>query len=445
MVQRRWDWGRSVILLAGVAGAVLILRSGAAAEDPWPADTRALRRTPVVEVVERYKDTVVFVTGPVAKADQPAAEFFEPGTKGPHENGIGTGFIIHESGYIVANAHSVEKLVFPVVVLSDGKPYAADVLASLHNHDLALLKINAGRPLKAVHLGRSGDVMVGETVIVIANPHGLMHTCTTGVLSAAGRKVELADVPGVALQNVLQSGGPWFNVAGEVIGFTTSMRKDAENIAFAIPASTLHQLLPDMLDVCRRYGIVTGMDVAGDGPCRVAGVERGSPAAAAGIRPGDFITRLAGRPTPTITDYHLALIGRKPGDSIAVQFTRDGKPQEASLTLGGRPKPDTAALLKKKLGLEVAPLDGAKAKAMGLRVPRGVVVAAVDPDFYAKLEHRPKPGDVLARIGQLRPRDADQIALLLEKAQPKQSLPLVFVRRDGNVGSRIDVNYIIPP
>lgn len=429
-------------------------RSALLAADPAPADPRTLRRTPVVDVFAQWKDSVVFVTGPMVKGDKPQpTEFFSPATKGPQENGVGTGFVVHESGYVVANAHAAEKLIFPVVALSDGKRYPAELVASYHNFDLALLKISAPRPLKAVRLARSGDLMVGETVIVIANPHGLLYTCTTGVVSAAARNVHLADVPGVTLLNLIQSdaginpgssGGPWFNVVGEVLGFTTSMRKDAENIAFAIPVAALRRFLPEMLDAERRYGLVTGLEVAPDGPCRVTAVEPNSPAAKAGVRAGDMIARLGDRPTPTSLDFHLALIGRKPEETLAIQLARDGKAEEASLVLGRRPKPDGAALLKKTLGLEAAALDPPKAQAMGLRVARGLVVTSVEMKFYENLQHRPQPGDVLARIGWIRPRDLDHAGLLLERVQPNQSLSLVFLRREANVGTRIDMNYVVP-
>jgi serine protease Do len=304
-----------------------------------------------------------------------------------------------------------------------------------------------------VRLARSNDLMIGETVIVIANPHALLHTCTTGVLSAVGRDVRLADVPGVTLPNLIQSdaginpgssGGPWFNVVGEVIGFTTSMRKDAENIAFANPVAALRRMLPEMLDVERRYGLVTGLGVAVDGPCRVTAVEPDSPAAKAALRVGDTIIQIGDRQVPTAADFHLALVGRKPEETLLIRLERDNKPQTASLVLGRRPKPDAAALFKKKLGLEVVPLDPQQAKEMGLRVARGLVVKTVELKLYEKLDHRPQPGDVLARIGWIRPRDLDQAGLLLEKIPANQPVSLVFLRRAGNVGTRIDVNLVVP-
>ena len=185
--------------------------------------------------------------------------------------------------------------------------------------------------------------MIGETVVVIANPHGLMRTCTTGVVSAIGRTSHLADVPGVTLQGLIQSdagidpgssGGPWFNVAGEVIGVTSSMKRDAQNVAFAISAASLRKAIPAMLNVQRRYGFVTGLDVAAEGPCQVTAVQGDSPAARAKLAVGDVIVKLAGIATASVADYHLALIGRKAGESLLLEWIRG---QTVPRSTGARP------------------------------------------------------------------------------------------------------------
>ena len=366
---------------------------------------------------------------------------------------MGSGFILHPSGYIVANAHGVERQIDNVVALSDGKSYPAELVACAHDQDLALMKIDAGRPLKAVRLGRSGDVMIGETVVVIANPHGLMRTCTTGVVSAIGRTSHLADVPGVTLQGLIQSdaginpgssGGPWFNVAGEVIGVTSSMKRDAQNVAFAISAASLRKAIPAMLNVQRRYGFVTGLDVAAEGPCQVTAVQGDSPAARAKLAVGDVIVKLAGIATASVADYHLALIGRKAGESLLLEWIRAGKPCQGVLVLAPRPKPEGALLLKQRLGLSVAALDNAKVKAMGLRSNRGFVITAVDAKAYEKVEHKPAPGDVLARIDSIRPRDLDQVAFLLENHPSGHAIQLVILRHKDNLSVRLDMNLVLP-
>lgn len=449
---RRNRTPRTLHATAGLLGLLWIVSSSLTAE--IPSDTRALRRTRVVEVFENWKESVVFVTGAVARTEkQSPAEFFATNPKGPLESSVGTGFVIHESGYVVTNAHGVEKTLAPVVVFAGRKRVSADLVALLHDQDLALLKVPISQPLKPVRLVRSGDLMIGETVVVIGNPHGLLSTCTSGVLSAIGRATHLADVPGVTLQDMIQSdaginpgssGGPWFNVAGEVMGMTASMKKDAENIAFAVSATTLRKFLPAMLDVERRYRIVSGLSVAADGPCEVRAVLPDSPAAKAGLRPGDVLSRLADRSTPTTLDFHLALIGHKPGEALAVQFTRQGTPQTTSLVLGERPKLDAKTVLQEKLGIEGAVLEPDKAKAMGLLSARAVLVASVNAAFYANVQHKPQPGDVLARIGLIRPRNPEHAAELVETLQPGQAVDLVYLRRRENTATRIDVHLVLP-
>jgi len=443
-------------LLAGFGAVMMGLSVGGAlglgAE--IPSDTQPLRRTRTVEVFQTWKNSVVFVTGPVVKTEKGSTEEFFATERGPlKERSVGTGFAIHESGYVLTNAHGVERTIAHTVVLADGKAYPAEPVAVLHQQDLALLKVLGGRPLVPVRLARSGDLMIGETVIVIAHPHGLLHTCTTGVLSAIGRTSHLSDLPGVTLQNLIQSdaginpgssGGPWFNVAGEVLGMTASMKKEAENIAFAIPASVLRRFVPVMLDVERRYGFVCGLGVSVDGPCEVIEVRLDSPAAQAGLRPRDLLQRLDEQPIGTGLDYHLAMVGRKPGEHVPVEWLREGKRMTGTITLAQRPKPDAKALLAQKLGLEAAPLDPATAKAMGLRVARGLVVRGIVPGHYGQVEHQPQPGDVLARIGPLRPRDPEHAALLVENLQPGQAVDLVFLRRRDNVATRIDIHLVLP-
>jgi serine protease Do len=228
------------------------------------------------------------------------------------------------------------------------------------------------------------------------------------------------------------------------MGMTTTKKRDADNIGFAIPAATLRKLLPGMLDVEHRYALATGLAVEPEGVCRVKSVEAGSAAATAGIRPGDVIDRLGDWPVPSAAEFHLALVGRKPDEPLPIQVLRDGKTLALKLTPGRRPKPDAAALLRKKLGLTAAPLDHKTAETMLLEVERGVVVTAVDSWFYANLQHKPLPGDVLARIADIRPRDLDQLALILEKMHSGQSVPLVLLRHHDSVASRIDINLTLP-
>jgi S1-C subfamily serine protease len=222
------------------------------------------------------------------------------------------------------------------------------------------------------------------------------------------------------------------------------MKQDSQNIGFAISVASIRRLLPGMLDMERRYGFVTGLTLAADGPCRVTGVETDSPAAQAGIQADDLVLKLADQPTPTVADYHLALVGRKPEEKLDLEIMRGQEELTVSLVPATRPKPDAAALAREKLGLEIAPLDPEKAKAMALRVARGFVVTGVEPKHYEGVEHPPVEGDVLARIDKIRPRDLDQLAQILDRLQPGQRVPMVLVRRKDQTCTRIDVGFVVP-
>ena len=407
------------------------------------------RRTPAVEIFHQWKDSVVYLTGPLSSGAGPAIdEFF----KVPHNReiiSIGSGFVIHPAGYIIANAHGTERVITEHVTLGDGRTLPAELIGLVRNKDLGLLKIDAGVPLKAVQLAKGGDFLIGEPVVVIGNPVGLMHTCTQGIISAANRTTQSAGLPGVTLQGLIQSdaginpgssGGPWFNVLGQVIGVTTSIKAGSQNIGFAVPVSAVRQSLPDMLDVERRYGLVTGLALQVQAPCKVMAVATGSPAALVGIEPGDILARLDGKPIEDCCDLHLGLIDRKPGETLKIELWRKEQLFSTALTLGTRPKPDGAVILKQQYGLTAVPLDAEKAHATALRVQRGVVITAVTPGPpYDKLQTPPLPGDVLARINNIRPRDLDHVGLLLDRVKLGEPVHFVLLRMKDRVATRVDM------
>jgi S1-C subfamily serine protease len=437
--------------------AIVAVAAAAWAHEPPAAASGAdPRRTPAVEIFQRYKDAVVYLTGPMLNPREPAVEEFFVLSPRRVVTSLGSGCVIHPSGYVLANAHAVERPFFHEVTLSDGRRLPAELLAVVRQHDLALLKVEASRPLTAVKLARDGDLMIGEPVIVIGNPQGLLLTCTTGVLSAVGRATQPSGLPGITLHGMIQtdaainpgsSGGPWFNALGEVIGVTAAQKLNAENIAFGVPVATIRHALPEMLDVERRQGITTGLQLQPFGPCGVTAVAAGSPAATAGLQPRDVLTKLDGQPLAGRLDWCFALLGRKPHESLRLELSRDGVPMHTLLVLGDRPKPDGAAILKTRYGLTAVPLDKAKADATSLRVRRGVVITEVakgPPWNYDKLQSPPLPGDVLARIDSIRPRDLDHVGLLLDRIPPKQKVVMVLLRKTGDTVTRVDLTTLSP-
>ena len=258
-------------------------------------------------------------------------EFFE-GPRKREVTSLGSGFVVHESGYILTNVHTVEKVITHFVTLRDGKTYPADLLALERRHDLALLKIDAGRPLPAVQLRprrRSHDRRAGDRDRQSVRPALDVHH---GRGERRGPRAQPDGLPGVTLHDMLQtdasinagsSGGPWFNALGEVIGITAVKRMNSDNIAFGVPVAAIRSSLPEMLDVERRYGIATGLTFNPVELAQVAAVAAGSPAAAAGVQPGDLIQRLDGKPILGRLEFCLALIGRKPQDTLRFGVLRE--------------------------------------------------------------------------------------------------------------------------
>jgi serine protease Do len=434
--------------------AAIVAAGGLPADGPANADPRAQRRTPVVEVFERARDAVVNISSKEiieVRSAGPFDRFFEdlfdmpsrPHTRQFTRQSVGSGFVIHPGGYIATNAHVVSRTAERKVIFADGREYDAQVVAHDTARDLALLKIDADSALPTLPLGRSDDLMIGETVVAIGNPLGYQHTVTAGVVSAVGRDVEFG--PEMMLRNLIQtdaginpgnSGGPLLNVLGELIGVNTAVRGDAQNIGFAIPVDQLRQVLPELLDVQRRYRITSGMRLSNLGEPRILEVEPGSPAAEVGLRAGDLVIACDEQPVRQGMDVDFALIGRKPGDVVALRVQRDGRPVQARLRLGARPAPDGLELARQKLGLDLHPLPEEVARQLGLPNAAGLLVVKVEPGGPADrigLERR----DVLLSLGRYPLSTLEDLGQLLESAPSGEEIPLALVRVDRRGKGRL--------
>ncbi len=433
----------TTVLAAGVIAA-----AGAAAAPPpvpsSPQDARALRRTPVVEVFESCRDAVVNIScTEVVQVRDPFDQLFEGFFDAPfrprsqprafRRTSIGSGFVIHPDGYIVTNAHVVARATDTTATFADGREFPTQVLASDREHDVAVLKVEAAGTLPTLRLGRSADLMVGETVVAIGNPLGYQHTVTAGVVSAVGRDLEFGE--DMVLRGLIQtdtsinpgnSGGPLLNVLGELIGINTAVRGDAQNIGFAIPVDRLRALLPDLLDVERRQRIETGLSLDASRP-RVAAVRPGTPAQEAGIQAGDVLRAVEGRPVAESVDFHMALLGHRAGDRLALELERQGKRVEAALRLAARGRPDAERLVAGRIGIRVTPLP--RDLAADLRLPReaGLVVVEVERGSPADRVGM-LPRDVLVGVGRYHPATLEELGELLEGVDPGDPVTLSFLR-----------------
>lgn len=435
---------------------------------PWPqtqistgstasTDHQAMRRTPVVEVFETAKGSVVNIAAThlvqiqdrFGRIDSIFEQLFDLPIRRPRTRqlkSVGSGFVLHPAGYIVTNAHVVARTVERNVIFDNQREYDAQVIAMDREQDLAVLKIDVPQKLKPIRLGQSSDLMIGETVIAIGNPLGYQHTVTAGVVSALDRRIESGDE--VLFDGLIQtdapinpgnSGGPLLNVVAELIGITTAIRPDAQNIGFAIPVDRLRELLPTMLDVERRYRIRTGMRLDNLGQAKVQWVQVGGPAEVAGIQVGDIITQMDLQPVGGPIDYHIALLGRQPGDRIALALNRNGRRSDATLVLAERPLPDGAALLKRKFGIEAEPMTAKMARAMGMRQSGWLIVTRGEANRGDRQLHIER-GDVIVQIGRYQPTSLEHVGELLDPVRPGQKAAFAVLRVKGNRMYRLTVN-----
>ncbi|MFE0473504.1 S1C family serine protease [Streptomyces sp. NPDC058947] len=311
------------------------------------------------------------VAGVAAKALPSTVTIEAESTSG--EGGTGTGFVFDKQGHIVTNNHVVADAVDGGKVTAtfpDGKKYDADVVGHAQGYDVAVIKLkDAPGDLKPLTLGDSDKVAVGDATIAIGAPFGLSDTVTTGVISAKNRPVASSDGSGSqasymsALQtdasiNPGNSGGPLLDAQGNVIGINSAIQSTGNGgfgtgqsgsigLGFAIPINQAKYVAQELIrtgkPVYAKIGASVSLDDSSDGAQITdqgaggsAPVEPGGPAAKAGLKPGDVITKLDGH----VIDSGPTLIGEiwthKPGDKVTITYERDGKQRTTEVTLGSR-------------------------------------------------------------------------------------------------------------
>ncbi len=273
---------------------------------------------------------------------------------GLREQDQGSGVIVDAEGYIITNYHVVNRASEVNVELSDGSKHRAQVVGIDPGTDLAVLKIDAPN-LTAARWGKSSDMEVGDPVLAIGNPFGLARTVTAGILSATGRH---AVVEHVNYQDFLQtdaavnpgnSGGPLVNMRGEIVGINTAIVGPTyQGISFAIPSDMVHEVYDQLIKsgkVARGWLGVSMRELTAEESERfgvkgamVAHVIVSSPAAEAGIRGGDIITKWDKKPVSGPAELGLQVAWSKIGEKASVTVQRDGKALEFTVTVGQRPE-----------------------------------------------------------------------------------------------------------
>ena len=387
------------------------------------------RETPVVAVYRRTQQAVVNLSGEQAVSRRDRPDLFDPwGPRFERQVAVlGSGFVVHEDGYIITNAHVVESVSRIKAVFSDGRVPGRD-RQRRRSSDLAVLKIDAGGKLPFITLGRSNDLMIGETVIAIGNPYGYSNTVTTGVISAVGRDIQVSE--GYWLRGLIQtdapinpgnSGGPLLNINGELIGITTAIRADAQNIGFAIPVDALVDNLSQMLvpEKLRRVrlGLTIGhMTTMGRfSGLIVESVTKGSPAAEKGLAPGDLILDIDGHAPQNVIDFYIRMMNKDVGEPIRLTYVRPGESPPRSRTIElamlPRPIPDGGLLAQTWFQMSVSELTASVARRFNFQSAYPILIVtdvqAGGTADRAGLE----PGDLLLQVDDATVRNLQEFSL----------------------------------
>jgi len=370
-------------------------------------------------------------------------DFFDPGFEREYKRtSLGSGVIIDgKKGYILTNAHVIEKTGTIKVVLKDEREFEARILGADPDSDLAVLRIHSKTPLPAIEMGCCDDLMIGETVIAIGNPFGFSNTVTTGVISAVSRNIKTEDrvyhnfIQTDASINPGNSGGPLLNIKGELIGINTAIYAKAQGIGFAIPIQKAKRIISDLI----RYGKVidawTGILVQDLDPglarylkipekkgVMVKEIEQGSPAQRVGVREGDILLSVGSKKIQSSRDYHAAMKNYTAGDAVKIHAWRNDKELTFFVKATAYPLELAMELAYDLLGIRVEDLS------YKTRPKKGVIVSEINRQSYlARIGVR--PGDIILQLNDMTIKNTKDFEKAIIKYRQKKSLVVLLQRR----------------
>lgn len=374
---------------------------------------------------------------------------------------LGSGFIISGDGYILTNNHVVDHADVVTVRLQDRRTLTAKVVGTDPTYDIALLKVDTSGSLPTVSIGDSSLLKPGQWVLAIGSPFGFDYTVTQGIVSAVGRSLGARDQPSTSFIqtdvpiNRGNSGGPLFNLQGQVVGVNSQIYSDTggyQGVAFSIPID----LAMNVVDQLKTKGYVTrgmlGVEIkpvdedvvkalkldAAKGAI-VVNVTPDSAAQKAGLQSGDVILSYNNQNIVQGTDLPPLVAMTKPGTTVPIKIVRDGKEKTIDATIGAMPRDQNARSALGKaapttgsdaLGLSVENLDSATRGQMGLKAGEGVAIANVDGPVAAQAGLQ--PGDVILMVNQKKVGSVEAFRAATAGVKPGDTVLLLVRRGDAN-------------
>jgi len=405
-------------------------------------------QTVITELAEKTKPSVVNLF-PITTTGK-GREFGQE--RIPNSPGSGSGVIVDPDGHIITNNHVIGDATEIEVRLSDKTKLIAQVVGKDPDTDLAVLKVTTDKPLPSVKFGDSTGVRVGQWVLAVGNPFGLDRTVTLGVVSGIGREnVNLSRYENYiqtdASINPGNSGGPLFNLRGEVIGINTAIINFAQGIGFAIPSNMAKLVLQQLVaqgrvvrgwlgvgiqpltpELAKKFGVQENEGVL------VNEVFEKDPAAAAGIKPGDVITRIEGTVVDTPNKLSRVVAGLAPGATTKVEIVRNLQRMVLDVALTERRDHVVAASIPQskteaRLGLDVQDLTAALAEKFKLQETRGVLITKVEPGSLA-LSEGLREGDLIKEVNRTDVNSVGEFTAATSKVRRGETVLLRVVREN---------------
>ena len=374
--------------------------------------------------------------------------------RGRVENGLGSGVIIRNDGYILTNNHVIKDASILEVVLSDDRKFNAKVIGADERTDLAVLKIEA-TGLVPASLGKSASMEVGDWVIAIGSPFGLAQTVTAGIVSATDRTDQGITPYDIFIQtdaaiNPGNSGGPLLNLHGEVIGINTAIASRGggyNGICFAVPSDTARRVLDDLISKGKVTRGVIGVEPISLSPgiaerlslpsdtrgAVIASVTKDLPAFKAGLKKGDVIVSIDGTPITSDSSMRRFVGETKPGTPIRLTYLRNGKRSEVAITVGELDERVLAAANTETVrayGLEVGSVSDEAMEEFGLKSGEGVEVVRVNRS--SPLAAKMPPGVVVLSINGIKVGSPFEFAEAIEKASRTGATKIVVRDSEGD-------------